>query len=1050
MRFRYLPLFLVGVLLACLSTEVMGQWSVDEVQQFKQDHPGARFYGLPFHNHEGADDEAKTFSAIYGTQLATGSTPLDSAWNLINEVQDMLGADVGGFLPAMKPTGEVLQGVMFNRETGKHKFYTFRFDQLYQGVPVFRSGVGFLVRNEPGNPLVMSGFDVKDLVGFDVGRTGEAQVSNKMLQNVRKLMDEQPVPRSLLKPAPPLDIEVSDERLVVFAGSNNVAAEPQLAVSFIAQRGSIQTLPDYQKYLIVAAVDGGDLLLSETQIHNVDVVGNVSGRATDGVGALECHPETAVGLPYAEVSISGGNTAFADANGNYTIPHGGSGAVTVTSRLRGQWFEVFDQAAGGAIPQISTVVTPPGPANFLHNPAPSTELSNANVNGYYEANQCRDYVLFYEPTFPTIATQTFFDVNTNIASTCNAFYDGNSINFYQAGGGCNNTSMADVIYHEYGHHLINVTGNGQGQMGEGSGDCVGVLMQDEPILAHGFSGNCGAGIRNANNNHQYPCSGAIHDCGQLLSGCVWDTRNELILTEPSDYRDIGAALFFGMLIVRGQMQPGNSTIDPSITVMYLELDDDDANIGNGTPHYQEIAIGFGKHNMDAPPLDLLQFDYPSGRPNLISPGGGVAFTVQVSALNANPQSGTGVLHVDRGAGFEAFPMTEQSPNLYEANFPTSDCGIELKYYVTADTTSADTVSDPPLAPNEFFTAISGGTATPTFLDDFETNQGWTVSGSATDGQWDRGVPVGGGDRGDPPTDADGSGQCYLTDNVDGNSDVDGGSTTLTSPIMNATTGAGEEAVLTYHRWYNNVAGNAPEEDIFVVEISNNGGSSWVNLETVGPTGPEVTGGWHKRSFRISDTIAPTSQMRVRFTASDLINGSIVEAGVDGVEMQIIGCEETVVPLAFNVILGSVDTGGVPELLNSDDQYLVLDPEFLANRWQLMFTVDATSPTDSPSQLTFNLESRTANFVGLIDQRVELFNYTTGQFEQIDTRNTTAADSVTTVTPGGDPTRFVQPGTGAMQARIRCQNGVPWWIVDLTNIFLPFKTRVDQVFWNITP
>jgi len=37
-------------------------------------------------------------------------------------------------------------------------------------------------------------------------------------------------------------------------------------------------------------------------------------------------------------------------------------------------------------------------------------------------------------------------------------------------------------------------------------------------------------------------------------------------------------------------------------------------------------------------------------------------------------------------------------------------------------------------------------------------------------------------------------------------------------------------------------------------------------------------------------LAPTSNMRVRFTASDLNGGSVVEAGVDGVQIRIVDCE----------------------------------------------------------------------------------------------------------------------------------------------------------------
>ena len=76
-------------------------------------------------------------------------------------------------------------------------------------------------------------------------------------------------------------------------------------------------------------------LLQESEIHHVDVVGNVSGMATQGDGADICGPEEAAGMPYARVRI-GTTTAYADVDGDFVIPNGGNGQVTVESVLAGQ------------------------------------------------------------------------------------------------------------------------------------------------------------------------------------------------------------------------------------------------------------------------------------------------------------------------------------------------------------------------------------------------------------------------------------------------------------------------------------------------------------------------------------------------------------------------------------------------------------------------------------------------------------------------------------------------------------------------------------------
>ena len=275
------------------------------------------------------------------------------------------------------------------------------------------------------------------------------------------------------------------------------------------------------------------------------------------------------------------------------------------------------------------------------------------------------------------------------------------------------------------------------------------------------------------------------------------------------------------------------------------------------------------------------------------------------------------MHVDSGSGFETFPMIETANNEFDATFPATPCGIVVNYYVSIVSDEGDSFSEPSNAPTISFSAISNISSTVVFADNFESNTGWTVSSFASDGQWDQGVPAGAGDRGDPTADGDGSGSCFLTDNQAGNSDVDNGSTTLTSPSLDASVGPGQVALLSYYRWYNNAAGGAPEADIFEIEISNDDGVNWVPLETVGPTGSEVSGGWVKKRFLINNFVAPTSNVRIRFIASDFGEGSLIEAGVDGVEIQIADCENA------EILLGDSNQDGEVNFLDIQDFIAIL-------------------------------------------------------------------------------------------------------------------------------
>jgi len=236
--------------------------------------------------------------------------------------------------------------------------------------------------------------------------------------------------------------------------------------------------------------------------------------------------------------------------------------------------------------------------------------------------------------------------------------------------------------------------------------------------------------------------------------------------------------------------------------------------------------------------------------------------------------------------FQEIALTPGGGNVYSGALPPSICGTTIQWYVEAEGLESGVVTAPQAGAGAPFEAVVG-TAQPIVSFDFQTAAGWTVAGTATAGAWALGVPIG-CNRGDPPTDCDGSGSCYLTgpslviSPPTCDSDVDGGLTRLISPVFNLTGHSNPHVA--YARWYSNATLAAGRDDAFTVQISEDGGNSWTTVETVGPLAdgphPEVNGGWHPRIVRIGIFATNQSQIRFRFTAVDQGASSTVEAGVD--------------------------------------------------------------------------------------------------------------------------------------------------------------------------
>ncbi len=287
----------------------------------------------------------------------------------------------------------------------------------------------------------------------------------------------------------------------------------------------------------------------------------------------------------------------------------------------------------------------------------------------------------------------------------------------------------------------------------------------------------------------------------------------------------------------------------------------------------------------------LFVEYPNGRPNLLVAQGGSAIRVDVGSVCGGAHSaGTGLLHYDDGSGFVSIPMVVVDADSYDAVFPALRCGGDVTYYITVEDTAGTVFTDPVGATVNTgpYLATATFNVNVVFEDTFETDNGWVSQNlGATGGDWERGVPVDDPNWAyDPGADGDGSGQCFLTENALGDTDVDGGFTRLISPVLDISAG---NIMISYEHFARMTVPNL--FDGMRVEINSNGGAgAWTEIFR------------HQRDLGLSwvhyditpDQLADAgvtlnSNMKVRFTAADGSPESIVELGVDGFKITELVC-----------------------------------------------------------------------------------------------------------------------------------------------------------------
>jgi hypothetical protein len=269
------------------------------------------------------------------------------------------------------------------------------------------------------------------------------------------------------------------------------------------------------------------------------------------------------------------DTAVTAPDGRYAFTSGG-GTATLAVGVTGT-HSVVDNRAGAEV-AVTGSGSPGIPVDLFINAGGDLEL--AQTTAFVWVSHAHAFSGDFLPGTALAGLAT----NVNIARSCNAFWDGRSVNFFQAGGDCPNTAYSDVVLHEYGH-AVDASQGGilDGGYSEGFGDALAILRTRQSCAGRDFLG-AGTCLRQAGDVVLWPPdSGEVHQIGRRYAGFVQALIDELrAVLGPDEAFETARQLVLGA----GAANPGSI---PDAVRLSFVVDDDDGILENGTPHCAQLA-----------------------------------------------------------------------------------------------------------------------------------------------------------------------------------------------------------------------------------------------------------------------------------------------------------------------------------------------------------------------------------------------------------------------------------------------------------------------------
>ncbi|HEU0033508.1 MAG TPA: MYXO-CTERM sorting domain-containing protein [Kofleriaceae bacterium] len=481
--------------------------------------------------------------------------------------------------------------------------------------------------------------------------------------------------------------------------------------------------------------------------------------------------------------------------------------------------------ASGPLVVVTNAAGPPATAQLTAQDAQpvdwslaTDELGDAQLTAFVYGMVAKARARQMHPTLAWLDQP--LPIFVNDPGDCNASSTADELHFVRASAACENTGrLVDVVLHEFAHALhrqsiIAGAGAFDAAMSEGIADFYAAHLTGDPGVGRGMHFD-DTPIRDLDPDRVYPgdVSGSPHATGLIIGGALWDLRGRL-------YAELGPAagqtaierIYIGIL---------ERAVDlPSTYTAALVADDDDGDLGNGTPHGCAIEAAFGRHGLAGPGFVTTELaaraDGRTITVDVATPTGGTCPPPAVTSIAIDWQVGDGPA--------STLAMAAQGA-AWSAELPDQPAGTVVTYRITATLDDASTRVLPDNRADPRYQLFVGA-ATPIACEHFDGDPGWTVTGKP---EWEVAAPAGFG--GDPA--AAFSGSLVLgTDLVTNGLYQPNDDTAIETPPIDA---RGYSRVhLQFRRWLGVEDGNADTATIDVAgtEVWRNAASPALDLDHV--------------------------------------------------------------------------------------------------------------------------------------------------------------------------------------------------------------------------